>query len=83
MSGWMPFVVDESGTLRLEVDGIVSEGHISEWYVQPMIDLIDEGPIRDSYRQMWNMPPTEAELDWWVRDGDEEWTFLPVPGPTP
>lgn len=75
--------ITEWGGLRIEVDGIVSEAHIADWNVAPMIALYDDDEgLHLGWRQMWNRPPTEAELDAWVRDDREE-GLLPVGAPTP
>lgn len=81
MSGWKRYLVDDRGTLRIKVDGIVSEGSALDWNVQPMVayDRI-VSPIRP-WRQMWNDPPTEAELDEWVRAGAGEDGLLPACDP--
>ena len=71
---------DDEITLRIEVDGIVSTADVFDWVVAPMFDLRSQGSTVS--RQMWNRPPTEAELDVWVRSRDEDWDFLPVEPPT-
>lgn len=84
LRGWRGlYRTDDFGTLRLEVDGIVSVGDEMDFSVQPMFQLVDDGHHGiKGWRQMWNAPPTEAELDWWVKNADEEWDFLPVCDPT-
>lgn len=82
MNEWVETLAD--GRYRIEVDGIVCVGDPVDWSVQPMFDLRPdhrEFP-ESSCRQVWNRPPTEAELDWWVKDGDEEWDYLPWHDPT-
>lgn len=63
---------DDEITMRIEVDGIVSSVDAFEWYVQPMVRIMDDPPcLSPSARQMWNNPPTEAELDLWVHEGED------------
>lgn len=61
-------------TRTMEVDGIKSACDIEEWYANaPMFSLLAEHgageylPPTRWYRQQWNRPPTENELDGWVK----------------
>lgn len=55
----------------MEVDGILSTRDIEDWS-GPMFSLVKDRPVPPSmrrfYRQQWNNPPTEEELDLWIKD---------------
>jgi hypothetical protein len=71
--GWREGTIPQGvGVLRVEVDGIVSEIDVLGEMVSPMFSFkYDSYPLASS-RQCWHDPPTEAELDEWVKLGDEE-----------
>lgn len=71
--------------IQIEVDGILCEADRAEWTVQPMIDIKgDPSILSPAGRQMWNQPPTDAELDEWVKNGEEDFDLLPLEdGPIP
>jgi hypothetical protein len=63
--------LDTLHELHMEVDGIPSTGSRLDWSFQPMIMLAIE-PICEPthwWRQRWDDPPTDEELDAWVRNG--------------
>jgi hypothetical protein len=57
----------------MEVDGIVSGVlGMPSYATSPMIQFLDDRPSDyEWFRQRWDCPPSEAELDAWVADGDD------------
>lgn len=60
--------VDYLEPLTLEVDGIVSTASRMDYHVRPMIELCEDPAVESTYfRQRYDDPPSEEELDAWVR----------------